>query len=449
MYNHSMKKILLCLLLLILTACQPPDTSSLEQPTSQPTPLIQESPSPAPLLADQPTPTHTPLPVVQPTPAPTAQPEPVEPTAPSPAGGQLAYLEQGDIWLVRLDAQSLITQPEKLTQGGSIRSFAWHPDGSKIAFLRGKGICFLHIDRTQAAPCIDLNLPSAEETPAFQLAWSPQGDWLVAWNPLHASSSEAVGWILVSSVSGEILEIQDPVDWGFDRAPGNAPGGFTGEAVFLPDGELLGALSHRILCAENGCLYYLYTFDPQQPGLFSLPESVDLAQASQLASTLDGTLVAQYGSLVSSCDAYLSFINLYNPNLPGSLRPFVFPQESLTSLALNPHFANALVARQAACPEQTQNPWAIYCGLVSNLEVYPIQLWAIDENTRQDFLPGIDPVWDPSGSLFAFQSCLQQDTAGNWLPDENAIPGIYLTSIHTQQTIYLGAGSQPAWARLP
>lgn len=141
-YHPQLRTLLvLTCLLVIMCACQRAQPVTISPPLEQ---LV----APASLMARvaQPTPTVTPPPL-------------------QPDFGKLAYVLQGDIWIVTPD----LPGPQQVTHGGRTRSPHWSPSGRRIAYL-----CDLELHVLDTESGKDWSVGS----PVSAFAWSPVGDQL-------------------------------------------------------------------------------------------------------------------------------------------------------------------------------------------------------------------------------------------------------------------------------
>lgn len=363
---------------------------------------------------------------------------------PAPAQPQtLAFLRGGDVWLVEVPAGA----PRQVTKNGKLTGFTWAADGSRLATSDGTKLCFVKPDGSEAAPCMDLGLEGPSASVPWRLVWSPDQKHIALWNPIQTGQEGVYGWIIVAlDGSNQIVRVEDPVDFGAPLAPDNEPGGMTGEPVFLPDGNLIGTLTHRWLCGSAGCTYKLFTFnygrggfDPvlaQAPGTFS--------EGADLTLSRDGNWLADYGVFHNGCEFYKSGVDVYNLGTQQRLE-FRLEQESVAGLALAPNGSRAILARTAGCNSENKQTWAVACKLSEGLDVYPLQIWDLEANQRTDVQPGLQPDWSGNGDWVAFQSCLAP--AGQaWKPTPNGPPGIFVFGVSSPAILSaLGEGSLPQW----
>ncbi len=181
----------------------------------------------------------------------------VLPTSIPKFGPTLAFLKDGDIWM--LDQPG--SEPYPLTFAGDIMGFTWSPNGERLAAFNGKNICFFYRDGSIRSACLDLGLNVEQSIIPRQLIMSPDQHWIVLWNPTTPQDKGTIGWMIVALDTTNIMyRIEDPVDWGATLTPENEPGGFTGHPLFLEDGRLVGTISHQSLCSEYDCQYHLNLF---------------------------------------------------------------------------------------------------------------------------------------------------------------------------------------------
>lgn len=423
-------------LLLLLAGCSGGRPPAPGQPLA-PTAASPTAPPPAAASVETAAPT---APAVQPAePAqPGAAPAPLE-----PVGEQLAFLNEGDVWLY--DGPG--TQPYPLTLAGDILSFAWAPDGSRVATFNGTSLCFTQRDGSVRTACLPLGLDEAQAKIERQILLSPDQRWVVLWNPVNPWDEGAIGWLVLSLDGSEAMyRIEDPVDWGATLAPNNEPGGIAGQPVFLPDGRLLGSLTHRYLNSPEGPHYQLYEFDLANRSFIPFPAqtSTGFSEGLHLALTPDGRQLANYGAFLASCEAYYTAADLYDLQ-SGERQIFRLEQEAAAGLSFAPDGQQAVLSRVAGCNPAEQTAWNATCGLASGPEVYPLQTWNLAADRRSDLPPGLAPAWSPDGQWIAFQSCLAQSASGGWAPDGQSKTSIFVVSPDNQNLTLIATGRQPQW----
>lgn len=433
-------KTLLPLILLLLAACNAAPAS--QPPAVQPPSGQAASPSSA---AQQPgvqptivgTGSQVFLPEIH-----TGQEAPAQP-APQAASAALAYLKNGDLW--RIDLPGGI--PTQVTRSGGLLSFAWAPDGSRLATFDGRSLCFTAPDGAPAGDCLPLNLDAAQAAIARRIAWAPDQRTIVLWNPTNPEDESALGWIIVPLDGSSRLQIADPVDWGASLAPNNDPGGVTGQALFLADGSLLGSISHRWLCGAGGCRYQLFRFDFASRSFIAYPNRPEEGWSEGLSLVLSAnrSKLANYSVFAPTCETTSSFVDIFDLQSQGR-QSFSLEQTRLHSLALSPNASQVLLARLSGCalPDPAA-AWSSACGLAPGLEVYPMQMLDAASSQRRDLFPGLDPAWSPDGRWIAFRSCLAQDASGGWQPSASAPPSLYLMAPDGNSLQMLDVGSDAAW----
>ncbi len=401
----------------------------------------QTPPTPIPAQASD---TPQPPTPVTPSPAPaqaTAE-GPAAPTRPEPAGPQLAFLKDKDIWL--LDEPG--GQPYQLSVAGDILSFAWSPDGQRLAAFNGKTVCFLQRDGSVRSACLDLGLDDNQAKVERRIVWSPDQTWLALWNPVNPWDEGAIGWLIVAlDSSNTTYRIQDPVDWGASLAPNNEAGGITGQPVFLPDGKLVGTLTHRILCSSGGCHYQLFQFDLQNRVFTVYPNQPEegWSEGMRLEVSHDGRILTNYGVFFFGCDSYITFADDFN--LADQTRQtYNLENQALADMALHPAGGASLIARTAGCSSQAADLWSQVCGLSQGFEVYPMQLWERAAGKFTDLAPGLEPAWSPDGKWLVFRSCLAQ-SGSNWKASAETPAGLYVWYAADNTYRPLGPGSQAQW----
>lgn len=361
---------------------------------------------------------------------------------------QLGFLQQGDVWLAEFSAGTFTPTLRQITQNGRLVSFVWSVDGEKLAAFDGRRVCFWNMNDNPPAPCVDLGLDDTQAAVSRKLAWSPDEKTMVIWNSTSAAGEGVIGWIVLALDGSEkALMIEDPIDWGASLAPENEPGGFTGQPVFLPDGRLIGSLSHRYLCTSGGCQYRLYQFDLAAEGFEPYPiGSDDLALDGEgLDLSPDHSQLINLGVLQQSCNSYASYVTLAEIN-GRSLQQFSFPQESFFGLTLAPDATKAYIARGAVCNPVESSNWAVDCGLTDGVDIFSMQAWDLQSDTRSDILPGIEPAWSPSENLLAFRSCLSP-SSGQWSINSQGPASIYIMPAGNDLTKIqlVSGGSSLAW----
>jgi hypothetical protein len=437
-------------------------------PTPTPTPQVAEIPTAGvtpvePFQPSSPTPEATVqiyLPeVAKPTevyPAPvgvspTEQVQPTPPLAPS-ISGRLAFLQNGDLILADLPGPVL----HQLTSGAGLLNFAWSPDGSRLATFNGHQLCFLDSAGAPLGDCLDLGLTDEQAPIPRGIVWSPDESTIVLWNQANPWDEGALGWLIVplnatqvpAGPGQEILRIADPVDWGLAVAPNNDPGGITGQPLFLPDGRLVGTLSHRWLCGSGGCHYQLYEFNPAQRSFSPYPNNPGegWSEGQGLVLSTDGRSLADFGAFFNGCDSFVTFVDVFD--LASSTRQaFNLDMEVVGGLDLSPEGQRAVIARLAGCaspPEQVT--WDRSCGLSQGFDILPMQVWDLSSDQRSDLLPGTAVDWSPAGDWITFRSCLAQDSTGAWQPASSGPPSVYVLDLASRTVIPIGAGASPAWS---
>lgn len=361
---------------------------------------------------------------------------------PSTGGPQLAFLKDGDVWLLDQPAG----KPYPLTVAGDILSFAWSPDGQRMATFNGRSLCFFHSDGSVRSACLELGLDANQSQVARTIVWSPDQRRIVLWNPFNPWDEGAIGWLIVGlDTANEMYRIQDPVDWGASLAPDNEPGGFTGQALFLPDGRLVGTLTHRYLCSEGGCHYQLYEFNFETRSLAPYPNKPQegWSEGQRLVLSADGRVLTNFGVFFFGCDSYITFVDSFD--LANQSRtPFNLENQAMTDLALSPDLKTGVFARSAGCPSQGEPAWSQLCGLYPGYEVYSMQFWDLASGGLRDLPAGIKPAWSPDGQWISFNSCLAQNAAGAWEPSADTLPAIYLMDRDNRLSA-ISPGNDPAW----
>lgn len=421
------------------TLTQPNENGSLQPPPTTPT-VISASPTVLePPVVPSPTATESApaMTVVAPSEAPA---ETVAET-PTVLGPQLAFLREGDIWLLdNPDSQSY-----QLTFAGDILSFAWSPDGERLAAFNGRSLCIFHRDGSIRTGCLELGLNETQSQIERRIVWSPDQHWIVLWNPVNPWDEDSIGWLIVAlDTTNAMYRIQDPVDWGASLAPNNEIGGITGQPIFLSDNRLIGTLTHRYLCSSGGCHYHLFEFNLNQPGFTPYPNNPQegWSEGQNLVLSKDGRTLTNYGAFFLSCESYITFVDNFDLSTQ-SRQTFNLEQQAVAGLAFSPDHQVGILARTAGCSSPDQAPWNQTCGLSQGFEVFSMQRWELASGEFSDLPAGIAPSWSSDGQWIAFQSCLEERN-GNWEPDANAPSSIYI--IDTSGTVMVvSPGAMPAW----
>lgn len=450
--HRRLSAYLILLISLLFSSCNLPGVS-INSPTAtsqmMPAAIPTTTPEAAQAIEVEATPTQAVyVPVLNPPTAESpaaAQPTalPPSPEAAAPTGGPvLAYLFEGNLWV--LDAPQ--AEPRPLTRSAGARTFVWAPDGTRLAFYTGRLLCFTALADGEITGCIDLGLNDYQASIDRQLAWSPDQRYLVLWNATNPWDEGALGWVIINLDSPQqTWVIEDPVDWGASLSPNNDPGGITGQPIFLPDGSLLGALSHRWLCSAGGCHYYLYQFNFATGSFQPYPNKPEegWSEGQRLLLSTSGRLLLNFASFGESCQDTVSFVDLFDLGSTGR-QAFSLSGERLLGAALDPSASQLILARQNICSPST-NSWASSCGLAEGLDLLPMQSWNLASGERRDFLPGLEPTWSPDGAWVAFRSCLTAGEQGGLVPSGTIAPAIYLWNLASGAVVQVGPGEAPAW----
>jgi hypothetical protein len=463
------------LLMLILAGCQgfpfkqnaiPAVTQPVEGPAVESSQVVAQpiGTEPAEIFATEPAPSSTALQPAMATPAATGattmqatpgpgettpvatnsvnEPAPSQPTLPPSGGPQLAFLNDQDVWL--LDQPT--GKPYPLTVAGDILSYAWSPDGQRLVTYNGHSLCFFHSDGSVHTACLELGLDDFQAQIPRNIIWSPDQRWIVLWNSVNPWDEGAIGWLIVNlDTTNDMYRIQDPTDWGASLAPDNKKGGFTGEAVFLPDGKLVGTLSHSDLCSEGGCHYQLYQFDFETKKLAPYPNKPEegWSEGMRLALSDDGRTLTNYGVFFFGCDSYVTFADSFD--LASQARvTYNLENQAMLDLGISPDGKAAVFSRTAGCQDKDKIAWNEACGLFPGFEIYAMQYWEISGDKFRDLPPGINPDWSPDNTSVAFNSCLVRDADGQWKADADTLATIYIIDLQNAVTA-ISTGSKPSW----
>ena len=444
------------LFLSALTACKPsppPVTSTTGLPAGA-TPLVAQT-SGGIDLATAPNPAVPTPPPVYPSPTTpaflaTAYPPPTAEGAPGiipETGPALAFLQDGDIWIL----DQVGSEPYPLTVAGDILGFTWSPTGERLAAFNGHTLCFYYRDGSVRSACLDLGLDDEQAAVERRLALSPDQRWIVLWNPVNAQDEDAIGWMIVAlDTTNDMFRIGNPVEWGAALTPENEPGGFTGQPIFLPDGRLIGTLSHQTLCEANGCSYQLFTFDLQNRAFTPFADQSEEGFLAGLYLDLsrDGGQLINYGTTFAGCETYATTVNTFDLASSGR-QTQQLDGDALVGLSFDPSMGQAVIARTSGCINPDLVNWATTCGLSEGVEVQPMQMWKPADPQRSDLVPGTMPRWSPDGNWVAFRSCLAQDASGVWGPSETDPPAIFLINPENGEILAVQEGTLPEWQPVP
>jgi len=356
---------------------------------------------------------------------------------------QLAYLRDGNLWRVTTPYEL----PIKLTNEGDLLSFAWAPDGRRIATYNGRRLCLLRLDGSLSEACIDLGLTSSQRDIPRQIAWSPDQKTITLWNSYNPWDSDALGWLVLwIDGSGMLYRIADPMDWGAELSSSNQRGGITGEALYLPDGVLVGTLTHSQFCGSGGCTYQLYDFDLTPPNFDPYPNYPPLGWSGgeSLDLSSNGKWLANFNVVHEGCETYTSTVDSYHLQTH-ERRWYSLEQKALHDLSLSPNGDQAVISRTTGCSSENVQTWPSDCGLNQAYDVLSMQIWDLQDNERRELLPGLYPDWSPDGSWIVFQSCLMLDDFGNWQTTSSGSPSIFLISPDSGRIIRIAEGGSPAW----
>lgn len=362
--------------------------------------------------------------------------------APGGAALQLAYLSEGNLWLIDIPPGS----PQQLTQSGDLLSFAWAPDGSRLATFNGRTLCQLNPDGSEAG-CIKLDLDDFQAQAPRQIAWAPDLSSLTLWNPADRWDAEIIGWIIIPlNGSDDPIYILDPVEWGAVLTPDNEPGGVTGEALYLADSTLIGTFTHNWLCGEGGCHYQLYYFDFAESRLMPYPNKPEegFSEGMGLVLSAAGSQLYNFGTFHTGCESYITFVDAFDLT-NGARQIYDFPQQAINGLAISPDGTRAVIAHNVGCSTQNQDEWAQACGLAQGFDVYPMQLWDLASSERNDLPPGTQPTWSSDGRWLAFRSCLSPGADNSWSPTNEGPPGVYILDWNDGVLVRVADGENPRW----
>jgi hypothetical protein len=360
-----------------------------------------------------------------------------------PAEPQLAFLREKNLWL--LDTPD--GEARQITETGDLLSYAWSPDGERLATYNGHELCFVNEEGSSESPCIDLKLGDNQAKIERHIVWSPDQKTIVLWNPVNPWDEGAIGWIIVTlDDSNSVLKIEDPVTWGVSLAPDNESGGFTGEPVFLDDNSLLGTMTHRWLCGSGGCHYQLFQFDFDDQKFKPYPNKADegWSEGRALLISNDRSVLTNFGTFYTDCESYVTFVDFFELE-SGKRQAYNFGNEAMNWIALSSDSSYAVIAHNSGCSVKNPEDWAMVCGLSTGYEIYAIQTWNLSDDNRTDLLPGINPVWSPDNEWIAFRSCLEPKPGGGWVTSKTGPPSIYLIHPNGSGVTQVSKGVMPSW----
>ena len=166
---------LLLVLLLVLSAC--------EMPLTAPTPTLnsgQQATMGAPASEPPATSSETPVQVFLPEidkPPTEGSPEATQsgPILPQDSAGRLAFLKNGDLWLVELPQ----VEPRRLSSSSDLMTFSWSPDAARIATFNGRSLCFVELAGEQTSECLGMGLTEEQAIIPRGIVWSPDQTTIV------------------------------------------------------------------------------------------------------------------------------------------------------------------------------------------------------------------------------------------------------------------------------
>ena len=443
--TRTLTRGLLLVMLLVLSAC--------EMPLTAPTPTLSSvqqaatgAPASEPPANSSETPVQVFLPEIDKSPT-DDSPEATQsgPILPQDTAGRLAFLKNGDLWLVELPQ----IEPRRLTSSSDLLTFAWSPDAARIATFNGRSLCFVHLAGEQTSECLGMGLTEEQAIIPRGIVWSPDQKTIVLWNLANPWDDQALGWLVFPlEAPQEILRIADPLEYGFTREQEQVPGGFTGQPQFLKDSTLTGTLSHREECGSGGCRYQLYIFDVVERKFSPYPNNPEegWSEGQNLVLSPDGELLANFGTFFSECDSYVTFADTFELST-GLRKAFNLELEAITSLDFSPDAKRAVISRVSGCPSPPeQATWDRSCGLSQGFDTLPLQIWDLEEGEREDYFPGVSPDWSPDRDWIAFRSCLAESASGLYEPSSSGPPSIYVLDLASGDLKLIGEGLNPAWS---
>jgi hypothetical protein len=138
-------------------------------------------------------------------------------------GTQLAFVRDGQIWLVNSDGSA----PVQLTAGPGDADPAWSPDGRRIAFARQGAI---HIMSADGSDVVRLTDRPAARQPTWSADGRDTSDPMRAamdvYGGLAREVAEEAGavFIDVQAAFDRVLAHSESIDWAHDRIHPNQPG---------------------------------------------------------------------------------------------------------------------------------------------------------------------------------------------------------------------------------
>lgn len=358
---------------------------------------------------------------------------------------RLAFLKNGDLWLVELPN----LEPRRLTSSSDLSTFAWSPDGSRIATFNGHSLCFVNSKEAIANECLGLDLTDEQAPVPRGIVWSPDQQTIVLWNLANPWDDQALGWLVVPLDSPQdTVRIADPGEFGYTPDGDPLPGGFTGQPAFLANGTLIGTLTHRSNCGSGGCRYQLYSFDRLERKFTPYPNNPDQgwSEGQNLVLSADRGLVANFGTFISECESFITFADTFEIS-SGKRNAYNLELEAITSFDFSPDARRAVISRVSGCPAPAEQvTWDRSCGLSQGFDTFPLQVWDLENGSRSDLYPGNSPDWAPDHNHIAFRSCLAESQSGTYEPSAAGPPSIFVLDLDSNQLLQIGEGLYPSWS---
>ncbi len=384
-------------------------------------------------------------PMPSPTPAvvaqPSATPEPSAERTPSAEPVEtLAFLRDGDIWLINADG----TGERQLTDLGDVRSFSW-VSSTEVDAVTGEDHS-RHLLVDLAGNVRELRFP-------------PGGSWSQDGSLYAVSLDQQI--VAYDREGGEVARLDAGPDANECPPPSSSypppipPRLSFGSPEFLPDGEAVLVAVHCYLQSGVYNFYgsiYRAALDGMATTQLPDPEREPQLNLRGLVGPLfspDGQRIAwAFADGFSLCPVGRGLIaadadGANRRGLSPAALADLYDQDprpetagGVTGFAWSPS-SNAIVVgfEVILCGEDQASVDPVVAG---------IYLFNLDGATEQRLIEGQahSPDWSPSGRLVAY-------VAGNFFGERRRAPVIRLLDLTTREVIDLAEGSQPAWQAQP
>jgi WD40 repeat protein len=406
-----------------------------------------------------PGPTPTPTAEVQ---APTPEPTPttVPTPTPEPAVEALAFISEGDIWLINAEGNG----GRRLTSLGDVRSFSW-VSSNELDVVTGEdrsGHLLIDLDGNVR----ELPFPAASSSDAGFTVVRARGSWSRD-GSLYAVPLEQQ-LVIFDRIGAEVARLRagppiaPPVEQNLDVTKGEC--GFKdrgepdrlifGPPAFSPDGQ---SVLVAVNCVSRSGAYQLYSsvYEVSLDGSINRPLPQELSTNFRLSEEFlaprfspDGAYVAQMGmGGFSLCPVERE---LRVAKAEGS-DPRILSPSALTELRQRqPHpdlFGGIIDYAWSPASDAIVASFDVSICEVTGLEppgITGLYILKLDGSGEENLLDGAvsSVAWSPSGHFIAF-------LAGKYLGQAPEPPTISLLDFRTRGIRDLGSGHSPAWRPLP